>query len=73
MSKLEELSRLEQDALGALQSQADSEALAAWRREYLGKKGFLTLMLRAVRELPKEERQQKCGQRTYVPERAAIT
>jgi phenylalanyl-tRNA synthetase alpha chain len=56
MSKLEELSRLERDGLGALQSLADSEALAAWRREYLGKKGSLTLMLRAVRELPKEER-----------------
>ena len=56
MSKLEELGRLEAEALGALEALADSDALADWRRQYFGKKGTLTLLLRAVRDMPREER-----------------
>ena len=53
---LEELVRLEEEALAALETEADSDALAAWNRRYLGKKGALTLALRSIGQLPKEER-----------------
>ena len=53
---LERLNQLEIEALAALEAVLDSDALAAWRRRYLGKKGALTLLLRSVGELPKKER-----------------
>ena len=53
---LDKLERMEKEALAALEAAEDSEALTAWNREYLGKKGALTVMLRSVGELPKEER-----------------
>jgi phenylalanyl-tRNA synthetase alpha chain len=56
MPKLEELGQLEQQALEELGALQKSDALAAWRRDYLGKKGALTLMLRGVRDLTPEER-----------------
>ena len=56
MSKLEELEQVQERALGELAMLRDSEALSVWRREYLGKKGSLTLMLRAVQDLSPEER-----------------
>ena len=56
MSKLEELGQLGKQALEELGALEDGDALSAWRRQYLGKKGSLTLMLRAVRDLPPEER-----------------
>jgi phenylalanyl-tRNA synthetase alpha chain len=52
----DQLNRLEQEALSALEAVEDSDALTAWHRRYLGKKGALTHMLRSVGELPKEER-----------------
>jgi phenylalanyl-tRNA synthetase alpha chain len=56
MSKLEELGHTVERALGELEAFGDRDALSAWRRQYLGKKGALTLMLRAVRDLPREGR-----------------
>jgi len=53
---LDQLSQLEKEALAALEAVEDSDALTAWHRHYLGKKGVLTLLLRSVGELPKEER-----------------
>ena len=53
---LDQLKAVEQEALSALEDSADSDALDAWYKRYLGKKGSLTLMLRSVGELAKEER-----------------
>jgi phenylalanyl-tRNA synthetase alpha chain len=53
---LDQLSQVEEEALSALEAIGDSDALGAWNRQYLGKKGTLTLMLRSVGELPREER-----------------
>ena len=53
---LEQLNQLEKEALAALETVAESDALAEWNRRYLGKKGALTLLLRSVGELPQEER-----------------
>ncbi|MEE8391402.1 MAG: phenylalanine--tRNA ligase subunit alpha [Anaerolineae bacterium] len=53
---LDQLSQMQEKALAALEAIEDSEELRAWNRRYLGKKGALTLLLRSVRDLPKEER-----------------
>ncbi len=53
---LDQLRQLEEEALAALEEVEDSETLAAWHRQYLGKKGALTQLLRSVGELPREER-----------------
>jgi len=53
---LDQLNAAEQEALSSLEALADSDALDAWYKRYLGKKGSLTLMLRSVGDLPKEER-----------------
>ena len=53
---LDQLKQLEAEALIALEATEDSEALAAWNRQHLGKKGSLTALLRSVGTLPKEER-----------------
>jgi phenylalanyl-tRNA synthetase alpha chain len=53
---LDQLSRMEKDALSALQAVENSDALDGWHKRYLGKKGALTQMLRSVKELPPEER-----------------
>ena len=53
---LGQLSQMEKEALAALEAVEDGNALTAWHRCYLGKKGALTLLLRSVGELPKEER-----------------
>ncbi|HEY72869.1 MAG TPA: phenylalanine--tRNA ligase subunit alpha [Thermoflexia bacterium] len=53
---LDQLNQLEEKALAALEATKDSDALAEWNRRYLGKKGVLTLMLRSVGELPRDER-----------------
>ncbi|MBN1955428.1 MAG: phenylalanine--tRNA ligase subunit alpha [Anaerolineae bacterium] len=50
------LDQLEQKARQALDATPDSDALAAWHRHYLGKKGAATQMLRSVSALPPEER-----------------
>jgi phenylalanyl-tRNA synthetase alpha chain len=56
MAMLDQLHQLEEEALASLEGVEDSDALGAWNRQYLGKKGTLTLMLRSVGELPREER-----------------
>jgi len=53
---LEEVNRLEKEALKALEVAEDEEALDRWYRTYLGRKGALTQILRSVGSLPKEER-----------------
>ncbi len=53
---LERLHRLEEQALDELATIASNDELSEWEKEYLGKKGELTLMLRSVGSLPKEER-----------------
>ena len=53
---LEELNRLEEEALKALEAAEDEEALDEWYRAYLGRKGAVTRMVRSVGTLPKEER-----------------
>jgi phenylalanyl-tRNA synthetase alpha chain len=56
MAMLDQLHQLEEEALASLEEVEDSDALGAWNRQHLGKKGTLTLMLRSVGELPREER-----------------
>ncbi|MGD2145327.1 MAG: phenylalanine--tRNA ligase subunit alpha, partial [Anaerolineae bacterium] len=53
---LDELSRVRDEAYASLQQVQNSEELEAWHKLYLGKKGALTLMLRSVGALPKEDR-----------------
>jgi phenylalanyl-tRNA synthetase alpha chain len=53
---LDQLNQMQEEALAALEAAEDGEALSAWNKQYLGKKGALTLLLRSVGELPKEER-----------------
>jgi phenylalanyl-tRNA synthetase alpha chain len=50
------LDQLEAQALADLQAAADSQALESWHVAYLGRKGQMTLMVRRVGDLPKEER-----------------
>ncbi|MGQ9850167.1 MAG: phenylalanine--tRNA ligase subunit alpha [Aggregatilineaceae bacterium] len=53
---LEKIDTLYEQAIAELEASADGEALAAWYRRYLGRKGEVTLLLRATGMLPKEER-----------------
>ncbi|MFQ3536811.1 MAG: phenylalanine--tRNA ligase subunit alpha [Aggregatilineales bacterium] len=52
----DELEQLYQAASAALAESKDSAALEAWESAYLGRKGAVTLALRAVGSLPKEDR-----------------
>lgn len=53
---LEQLRQVEEEADAALERVEDSDALEAWYKRYLGKKGALTQMLRSVGDLPEEDR-----------------
>jgi phenylalanyl-tRNA synthetase alpha chain len=53
---LDQLSSLQAEALAALESAGDVDALRAWNQRYLSKKGALTPFLRGMRQLPPEER-----------------
>jgi phenylalanyl-tRNA synthetase alpha chain len=53
---LQELQALSAEAKSALEKTNSTATLHAWESEYLGRKGKLTLMLRNVGGLPKEER-----------------
>lgn len=53
---LNKLEALGQTALAALKAIEDSAALGSWNSQHLGKKGQITLMLRRVGELSREER-----------------
>ncbi len=56
MSPFDELEQVRADALDALTACTTLPALAAWEKQYLGRKGQLTRLTRAVGTLPKEER-----------------
>lgn len=56
MSRLEDLERLRETALARLEQVSTSEELEAWRIAYFGKKGQMTLALKAIGSLPKEAR-----------------
>lgn len=53
---VEQLDRLEEEAMAALEAVADEEALAAWRSAYLGRTGQVTEAVKALGTLPREER-----------------
>jgi phenylalanyl-tRNA synthetase alpha chain len=53
---LDRLNEIQQEALHALESIHDSEALQAWESQYLGRKGEITLALRAMGSLPADQR-----------------
>ncbi len=56
MSSFDVLEQVRADALAALSECATLPALEAWEKLYLGRKGHLTRLTRAVGSLPKEER-----------------
>lgn len=60
---MEELSKIKEEAKSKLSSAEDLKALESIRREYLGKKGFITLILRSLGKLPAEGRPEagKCA------------
>jgi phenylalanyl-tRNA synthetase alpha chain len=53
---LEKLDQIEQQALKALETLEDEEAVLQWRAEYLGKKSVVMEAFTVMRELSKEER-----------------
>jgi phenylalanyl-tRNA synthetase alpha chain len=53
---LEQLNEIGREGQSALQDIAGEEALAAWRTEYLGRRGKVTEAVKAVSTLPREER-----------------
>jgi len=53
---LEQLETLHKDALSELEAVKDSGALHEWESKYLGGKGGVTLLLRGIGQLPKEQR-----------------
>lgn len=53
---LHELERLYDEAKMALPTIRDAAALEAWEKHYIGRGGAVTLLLRSVGTLPKEER-----------------
>ena len=52
----EELLKLRDEALKELKAVTDSDAIEELQRRYLGRKGSITLLLKRLPELPKEER-----------------
>ena len=56
MSLFEELENAYQEALTSLGNTGDTDALEAWYGETLGRKGVITLQVRSVGKLPKEDR-----------------
>jgi len=53
---LQELTKLEREALAALARVGTVEEMDAWRADYMGKQGALTLLLRSIGQLPAEQR-----------------
>lgn len=53
---LQQLEKMQSEALAALAAVVDGEALAAWEKSTIGRKGEVTLMTRRVVELPPEQR-----------------
>ena len=55
---LEALQQLQDRALAELSAIADAQALQSWNQRYLGRKGALTPLFQALRELPPDQRPQ---------------
>ncbi len=53
LQQLEDLYKNALDEIGAI---TEKEALQAWETKYIGRKGKVTLLVRAVGQLPREER-----------------
>src|SRR5260370_35523418 len=53
---LQQLETLYNEALGALESVSDAQALNNWENKFIGRKGEITLLLRSVGQLPKDQR-----------------
>ena len=53
---MEQAEKILERALAELDGAADKEAVEAWRIQYLGKAGEMTLLVRSIGALPKEER-----------------
>ncbi len=53
---LQQLEKLYHDALGEVDHVTDAEALRLWETKYIGRKGEVTILVRSVGQLPKEER-----------------
>ena len=51
-----DLDTVEAQANAALRAAGDAAAIEGWRLHYLGRKGELTQILRAIRELPEDQR-----------------
>ncbi len=56
MSSREQLEELRQDALAALRAVADAAGLEEWRIRYLGMKGAIRAAMKALKQLPPEQR-----------------
>ncbi len=52
----QQLETLYAEALAELDAITDSQAVRAWEHKYLGQKGAVTLILRGIGQIPKEER-----------------
>lgn len=53
---LDQLETLHREAQNAIDTIKDAEALQAWETKYIGRKGAITMLVRSVGQLPKEER-----------------
>src|SRR5579871_224141 len=53
---LQQLETLYNEALGTLENVSDADALNNWESKYTGRKGEITLLLRSVGQLPKDQR-----------------
>src|SRR5258708_24454439 len=53
---LQQLETLYNEALGALESAGNAETLNNWENKFIGRKGEITLLLRSVGQLPKDQR-----------------
>jgi phenylalanyl-tRNA synthetase alpha chain len=51
-----ELEKVHDEAQARIAQIGEAEALQTWETEYLGRKGAITMLLRSVGQLPKEER-----------------
>lgn len=54
----EELQRIKSEAESSLAEARDSSALEAWRVKYLGRKGFLPMLLRQLKDLSPEQKRE---------------
>ena len=53
---MEQAEQILERAMSELDSASDKDTLEAWRIQYLGKAGEMTLLVRGIGALPKEER-----------------